>query len=282
MCFDIASHSFSLPKTFLDKYKGKQPDFGPLGYFTFKRTYARQIENEDRTEEYWEVCKRVVEGTFSIQKNHCERNHLPWNNQKAMRTAKRMFELMWNFKFLPPGRGMWAMGTEIVQQKGSAALQNCAYVSTENINTEQSKPFRFVMDMSMLGVGCGFGTEGAGKTYIPEQDTSIGETITIPDTREGWVEALGSLIDACLMGEPVPVFDYSKLRPAGSPIRTFGGTASGPEPLENTLNDIRQLFIDNQGDYITSTTIVDIMNLIGRCVVAGNTRRSAEIALGRS
>lgn len=280
--FDVAEHSFDLPSSFLKPYQNKQPKWGPLGLFTFKRTYARAIEGEDRTEEYWETCRRVVEGTFSIQKNHCKRNHLPWDERKAQRTAKRMFELMWNFKFLPPGRGMWAMGTEAIRSKGAAAINNCAFVSTKNISTELSKPFRFLMDMSMLGVGCGFDTEGAGSITIPTREGIVDyqDTHVIDDTREAWVEALGIIIDACLTGQPIPRFDDSLIRPAGAPIKTFGGTASGPDPLIDTLNDIRDLLLAHVGQKITSSIIVDIMNLIGRCVVAGNTRRSAEIALG--
>lgn len=280
--FDIAQLCFQLPETFLKPYKNKQPDWGPLGYFTYKRTYARQIPEEGRTEEYWETCRRVVNGSFSIQENHCKRNHLPWDERKAQRTAKRMFELMWGFRFLPPGRGMWAMGTNMVEQKGSAALNNCAYVSTANIENELSKPFRFVMDMSMLGVGCGFGTEGAGTMIIPERPPVLdgGITIVIEDTREAWVDALGQMIDSCLKGLPVPSFNYNRIRSAGEPIKTFGGTASGPAPLKELLDDINLLFIANAGKEITSTIIVDIMNMIGRCVVAGNVRRSAEIALG--
>lgn len=271
--FDIAKKTFSLSESFIEKYKGRQPEFGPLGYFTFKRTYARSLA-EDGTEEFWQTVQRIVEGTFSIQKNYCKANRLPWDERKAQRSAKRMFELMWDFKWLPPGRGLWSMGTEAVAEKGSAALNNCAFVSTVNIAEEFSKPFRFVMDMSMLGVGCGFDTKGAGSIMIPDQSIKEGGlTIVIPDTREGWVEALGSLIDAWFKGTPIPSFDYSKIRPAGEPIRTFGGTASGPEPLRAALDDISDLLRELQGKEVTSATIVDIMNIIGRCVVAGNVRR---------
>ena len=75
-------------------------------------------------------------------------------------------------------------------------------------------------------------------------------------------------------------FDYSKIRPAGEPISGFGGVASGHEPLEEVHNDIRKVLDKNSGDPITITTIVDIMNLIGKCVVAGNVRRTAEIVFG--
>ena len=75
--------NFSLSPSFLDTYKGRQPDWGPLGYFTYKRTYARPIEGSERTEEFWETCRRVVEGVYNIQKIHCRTYLLPWNDPKA-------------------------------------------------------------------------------------------------------------------------------------------------------------------------------------------------------
>lgn len=304
MTFDIAKPCFQLPETFLKSYKNKQPDWGPLGYFTFKRTYARSLcnsccsyvldyhitdsgfewycadcESKDiRSEEYWETCRRVVEGTFSIQKNHCQRNHLPWDERKAQRTAKRMFELMWNFRFLPPGRGMWAMGTEYVMERGGACLNNCAFVSTQNIATDPIRWAEFIMDMSMVGVGVGFDTEGAGMLEIVAPEGNIG--VVIEDSREGWVDALRVLLEAYTKGGPRPSFDASLVRDAGLPIRGFGGTSSGPDPLIEMLHDIEQILIARIGNALTSSDIVDIGNLIGRCVVAGNVRRSAEIVFG--
>ena len=75
-------------------------------------------------------------------------------------------------------------------------------------------------------------------------------------------------------------FDYSKIRPAGVPISGFGGVASGHEPLAEVHKDIEKVLEKNSGELITITTIVDIMNLIGKCVVAGNVRRTAEIVFG--
>jgi ribonucleoside-triphosphate reductase len=278
--FDIANLCFQLPETFLKPYKNKQPDWGPLGYFTFKRTYARQIPGEERTEEYWETCRRVVEGTFSIQKNHCLRGHLPWDDRKAQRTAKRMFELMWDFRFLPPGRGMWAMGTEYVAERGGACLNNCAFVSTKDIAIQPTKWAEFIMDMSMVGVGVGFDTQGADKLKIIKPQSS-GSVYIVPDTREGWVEALRLLILAYVNPEHALLdYDFSGVRPAGAPIRGFGGIASGPEPLKEMLEDIAAILESRIDNFLRSEDIVDIGNLIGRCVVAGNVRRSAEIVFG--
>jgi len=124
---------FRLSPSFVDQYRGKQPKWGPVGYFTYKRTYARDVPGENRTEEFWETCKRVVEGTFNIQKIHCRNLSTPWDEPKAQKSAQDMFERMWAFKFTPPGRGLWMMGTPLVYEKGSAALNNCFAGDTEVI-----------------------------------------------------------------------------------------------------------------------------------------------------
>ena len=91
----------------------------------------------------------------------------------------------------------------------------------------------------------------------------------IPDTREGWVESLRLLLESYFHGFLLVEFDYSLVRPAGVPIKGFGGvSSSGPEPLKDVHEDIRKVLDGNSGNPITITTIVDIMNLIGKCVVA--------------
>ena len=276
---NLENISFKLDEDFINKYKGKQPDWGPLGYITYKRTYARIVEEENRKEEFWETVRRVVEGCYSIQKEHCIKLSLPWDDEKAQKSAQTMFEKIWNFKFLPPGRGLWMMGTEFIARHGSMALNNCGFASTQDIDLKYSKAFEFVMDALMLGVGVGFDTKGAGKIIIKKPQEGHFDFV-IPDSREGWVEALKLMLEAYFLGKQVPKYDFSKIRPAGAPIRGFGGIASGPEPLKQMLEDIQKILENRIGQPITSVDIVDIMNLIGKCVVAGNVRRSAEIALG--
>ncbi len=278
---NLENISFTLDDNFLAKFIGKQPDWGPLGYITYKRTYARVVEGENRKEEFWETIRRVVEGCYSIQKEHCIKLSLPWTDAKAQKSAQIMYSKIWNFKFLPPGRGLWMMGTEFIARHGSMSLNNCGFASTEDINLKYSKAFQFVMDALMLGVGVGFDTKGAGKITIkkPIEDHF---TFQIPDSREGWVESLKLVIEAYLLGKRIPDFDFSLIRSAGQPIRGFGGIASGPEPLKDMLMNIQKIFEARIGQPISSLDILDIMNLIGKCVVAGNVRRSAEIALGEA
>jgi ribonucleoside-triphosphate reductase len=281
--------SFRLNEEFVNSYATKQVPWGfkdvggnALGEITFIRTYSRM--KEDGTKERWyEVCKRVIEGMYSIQKDHAKQNRLPWNDRKAQASAQEAFDRMFHLKWTPPGRGMWMMGTPLVmEKKNSAALQNCAFVSTKDIDkNDPGELFSWVMDALMLGVGVGFDTLGNEKQleiYQPSGDASVYE---IPDTREGWVESVRLLLNSFLRPNQSPVdFNYDLIRPLGEPIKGFGGTASGPGPLLKLHNDIRKVIGGRKGECIDSRAIVDIVNLIGTCVVAGNVRRSATIALG--
>jgi ribonucleoside-triphosphate reductase (thioredoxin) len=282
--------SFRLTEDFLKDYRSKKVPWGykdaggnSVGEITFLRTYSRL--KEDGTKETWvDVCQRVIEGMYSLQKDHCKTNRLPWNDSRAQASAKEAFDRLFNLKWTPPGRGLWVMGTPLVNElKNSAALQNCAFVSTSSMSKlDPAKPFAFLMEASMLGVGVGFDDKGADKDftiYAPEPDT---DPIVIPDTREGWVESVSLLINSFLMPDKKhPMFDYSLIRPAGVPIKTFGGTAAGPEPLMKLHDYIRNIFKDRATQKLTRKDIADIGNLIGVCVVSGNVRRSAELLMGR-
>lgn len=282
--------SFRLAEDFTASYKTKKVPWGyqdaagnSVGEVTFLRTYSRL--KEDGTKETWaDVCQRVIEGMYSIQKDHCKSQRLPWNDAKAQASAKEAFDRLFNLKWTPPGRGLWVMGTPLVNEhKNSAALQNCAFVSTASMTkNDPSKPFAFLMEASMLGVGVGFDDKGADKEFViydPQPDT---DPIRIPDTREGWVESVSLVINSYLRpDQKSPIFNYEEIRPAGTPIKTFGGTAAGSEPLEKLHNHIRSIFKGRVGERLTRKDIADIGNLIGVCVVSGNVRRSAELLMGR-
>jgi adenosylcobalamin-dependent ribonucleoside-triphosphate reductase len=274
---------FKLSQKFIDKYKRKKPPFGfnGLGELVFMRTYSR-LKKNGKNEKWWETVRRVVEGTYTMQKHWIDSHQLGWNPWQAQSSAQEMYDRIYYMKFLPPGRGLWAMGSVITEEKKLyAALNNCAFVSTETIKDDSSKPFTFLMDASMLGVGVGFDTKGEDKIMVKGPTTKRDpEIFVIPDTREGWVESVGALIDCYFHGTPEVNFDYNKIRPAGQLIRGFGGLSSGHEPLQEVHEAIRKVLKINAGAPLTVTTIVDIMNLIGKCVVAGNVRRTAEIVFG--
>lgn len=281
---------FKLNEEFVDSYRSKKTPFGyadsagnSVGEITFLRTYSRL--KDDGTKENWvDVCERVVNGMYSLQKEHCKVNRLPWNDAKAQASAKECFDRMFNFKWTPPGRGLWIMGTPIVmEQKNSAALQNCSFVSTADMTKNNpAKPFAFLMEASMLGVGVGFDDKGADKDFTIYEPSRSTVVEVIEDSREGWVESTVLLINSYLKPDQnVVEFDYSLIRPAGTPIKTFGGTAAGADPLIKLHNHIRKMFSGRAGEKLTRVDIADIGNTIGVCVVSGNVRRSAELLIGR-
>jgi len=355
---DVSDVRFELAGDVIAEYENKPLPFGfdGLGEFVYQRTYSR-TKPDGFTENWQETCLRVTNGAYTMQKQHIFKYKLGWDEEQGQRSAREFYDRLFNLKFTPPGRGLWAMGTDIIHTRGLyAALNNCAFTTTGGIDTAPSIPFMFLMDMSMLGVGVGFDVAGAGKiivagpsevfsdvalsyqrvsqladiidtvkvvsnyakylehqikitdakiadetispfvrdvaisdkdmyekelAYIGSLDPQCINSYIIPDTREGWVQSVGMIIDSYLKEDQPPVvFDYSDIRPEGLPIKGFGGKASGPEPLLDLHIMIRKLFNVLRGKPITKTAIVDIMNLIGKAVVAGNVRRSSEIALG--
>lgn len=268
---------FALEASFCKQILRKKAKFGfeGLGEAIYYRTYSRL--KSDGTKEHWpETVIRVINGVMSIRKNHYISNSLPWNERKWQRYAQKLATTMFEMKWLPPGRGLWIMGTEYIYQRGSAALNNCGAVDT----TDLSLAAEWTMDMLMCGVGVGFNTAWSGKNVaIPDKSDPV--QYIIPDSREGWAESVKLLIESYTDQGSWFSFDYSKIRPEGSPIHGFGGTASGPEPLK-ILHKRIETYLDDYCHKKSDKTrcVADIMNAIGSCVIAGNVRRSAEIAMG--
>jgi hypothetical protein len=284
--------SFRMSDEFFHEWQDTEPDWGfpiggnnTLGEYAWVTKYSR-LKEDGTKERFWEGLRRVIEGMYSIQKDHALRNRLPWNEYTAHKSAQEAYTRAFAGKWSPPGRGFWMMGTEFVNGRNdSSALQNCAFLSTARIAEDPAKasePFSTLMNMSMLGIGVGFDTAGAGKVEIHDPRES-NSTFTIEDSREGWCKSVDRLLLAYLQpNKTIPAFDYSMVRRAGSPIRGFGGTSAGPKPLRKLHRQLQSLLRDRAGEMLTSTDIVDIMNMIGKCVIAANVRSSAEIALGSS
>ena len=299
---------FTLSNEFKNMLKQQNPIFGfnGLGEVVFRRTYSR--DNED-----WQaVVVRVVEGTMSIRKQHYLNNSLKWSDHDMSLFAEEMAQSLFNMEWLPPGRGLWMMGTDFCYKRGSTALNNCSATDTEHDIVHSAE---WTMDCLMNGVGVGFTTKWRGKATKPnKQDT---EKYVIPDSREGWVISLIKLMCSYINSpkygsNKYPSFDYSQIREKGLPIKGFGGQASGAEPLKKMHKRVEEYldaFCDGELNttasvwkeaksiedgslswieekvkvkkkYGHSRLIADIFNSIGACVVAGNVRRSAEIALG--
>lgn len=250
--------------------------FGVFGELIYYRTYSRQKENGEQ--ETWnDTIIRVTNGIMSIRKDWYIKNVLEWDDTYWQKYALKFAEKMFCMKFSGAGRSLWALGTDQVYVRGSAALFNCGAVTTKNLLQSTN----WTMDMLMNGVGIGFDTafDGTDNKYIIP-DKNIYEIYQIPDTRQGWVDSVSRLIKSYI-NLPFVNFDYSVIRPSGQILKHFGGIASGYEPLKK-LHTRVEAFMDNfvSGKATSTRTIVDIMNAIGACVVSGNIRRSAEICLG--
>jgi hypothetical protein len=136
-----------------------------------------------------------VEGTYTVQRVHCAERGLPWDEDAAQARAAEAYRRMWSFQWSPSGRGLWIMGTRFLYERGAAALNSCGFVSTIDLARDFAAPFCWMLGMSMLGVGVGFDTRGAGRLTIARprraQDVHV-----VEDSREGWSEALGRLLRA--------------------------------------------------------------------------------------
>jgi len=286
------THRFTLRETTINHLINSTPKFGfnGLGEMVFRRTYSRNDET------WADVVTRVVQGSISIRKEHYYRNCLRWCDDDWQDFAFDMADSMFKMEWLPPGRGLWMMGTDFVYERGSMALNNCSATDTANDLVHSAE---WTMDGLMNGVGVGFSTNWRGEATAPDKVNS--DVFVIPDSREGWVESLIRLmcayIDSPKYGSnKFPDFDYSVIRDKGQPIKGFGGTSSGSEPLAKMHKRIEG-FLDAfcAGELVVPATeeteevtkkyshtrlVADIFNAIGACVVAGNVRRSAEIALG--
>lgn len=268
---------FALSNVFCGELSKLVPKFGfgKFGEVVYYRTYSRI--KEDGSQEHWhDTVIRVVNGIMSIRKGYYIMHNLPWNETKMQIFAQDMATYMFQMKFLPSGRNLWAMGTEYMFERGSASLFNCGFVTTKDL----ADSCEWTADMLMCGCGVGFDAEWDGIAFNPRKSRIV--TFEIPDSREGWALSVRKHIESyTVKGSPMYIFDYSKIRKKGSPIRGFGGVASGPDPLIKLHERIDSTFIKYLDGKIDKTrAAVDIMNSIGICVVSGNVRRSAMIALG--
>lgn len=296
---------FRMRDEFIRPYMTQEPAWGPVGKVVYVRTYARELRGPElvehlsrdtgldrvaaraaarkvkvRREEFWQTARRVVEFVWTVFKRAALANHHAWNEGEAQEKSEEMFRLLWDFKWLPPGRGMQFAGTPVVEKKGAAVLNNCGFVSTASIDVDFADPFCAIMDFLMLGVGVGSDVQGAGKVVVHTPQAG-GGTYRVEDSREGWVDAyrtkLNAYVGKCRMPDD---WDFSGIRREGAVLKTFGGTSSGPGPLKRLLDAVDRILAPLAGLPITKTAIADLVNETGVCVVAGNIRRSAEILLG--
>jgi ribonucleoside-diphosphate reductase alpha chain len=251
--------------------------FGPLSEAIYYRTYSRALASDGSQEQWADTVIRCVEGVMSIRKDWLV-NVIGkrWQKRKYDQLARVLARQIYDLKWLPPGRGLWAMGTEYVYERGNHALNNCGFVA---VKRRLAPAAYWLMDSLMCGVGVGFSVNGASiKTQPPKGQR---QKFAVPDTKEGWAESVEKLIRSYERGTRPIEFDYSKIRRAGEPIRGFGGTSAGSSPLKKLHKRLRGYLEGHVAGELSDTRLIaDTMNAIGACVVSGNVRRSAEIALG--
>lgn len=253
--------------------------FSTVGYITYKRTYARRLNEADAsspTEEFEDTVNRVVASTAN-------QLNVGFTDDEKQRLRKYLMEL----KGTVAGRFLWQMGTDTVGKLGLASLQNCAFT----VINEPVRPFTWAMDMLMLGSGVGYNIQRKNIEKLPEVNLSFvrptrvdanDADFIVPDSREGWVQLLGKTLKAAFLSDKKNTFSYSTVlvRGKGSAIKGFGGTASGPEDLCWGIEKISEVLEKRAGKKLRPVDALDIMNIIGAVVVAGNVRRSAQIAIG--
>ena len=261
-----------LDKQFVESYKDKTPNWGfnGLGYIVYKRTYSR-IKDNGQNEEWHETIERCVNGAQKIGAKYSKEE------------MERLFDLVFNLKCNFAGRMLWQLGTSTVDRFGANSLLNCW-------NTAIKKPedFCFVFENLMLGGGVGFSIRREDVHELPKVKKAVKVThectkdadFIVPDSRSGWIALLRNVLDSYF--ESGKSFNYSTVlvRGAGEPIAGFGGTASGPLILVEGIEKICKVLKGREGKKMRSVDALDICNIIGSVVVAGNVRRSAEIALG--
>lgn len=316
------------------------PHWGPLGWVTYKRTYARFLDDQNRTETWAETVKRTIEGNINLDprlKPNATGLIDPSVVAEDTKEAQDLFRLIYGLAATPSGRNLWVSGTPYQKAHGDS-LNNCwfvairpqAYGDSEIVPSYLTKtqkavsmPYAFMFDELMKGGGVGFSVTRNNISQLPAVGPTVPLTIimgssngsyeecvkmgakdrdkwiaqhgdpasddstyfyNLEDSREGWVYALAAVIDAHFgyfdQSKKSVVLDMTRIRPRGARIHGFGGTASGAAPLIEMLLDVNTVLNQAAGRALTAVDATDISNLIGKAVVAGNVRRSAELALG--
>lgn len=233
----------------------------PTDYQSFIHTsrYARWLENEQRRENWGETVSRFFKNVV-----------LPKSDDNEVYDLK---EAILNLEVMPSMRALMTAGPAL--DRDNTCAYNCSYLPVDD-----PKSFDEAMFILLCGTGVGFSVERQYVQKLPEVPTLFeSETvIVVKDSKEGWAKAYRQLIALLYSGE-IPKWDISRVRPAGAKLKTFGGRASGPGPLEDLFRFTISKFKHAQGRKLSSIECHDIMCKIGEIVVVGGVRRSAMISL---
>lgn len=234
----------------------------PAQEFVFHRTYARWLEQEKRRETYPEMVDRYM--CFFEDRFGDKVSDKIWN------LLRKSFLDM---KTMPSMRAAWAAGDALATNH-ITAYNCCALVF---------KDLRSVAEMFyilMCGTGVGFSVEKEFISLMPHVAPFKGQHLgihVIPDSREGWADAVLMGLETWFAGKDID-FDYSKIRPKGSRLKTMGGRASGPDPLMKLVSFLKTTILSAQGRQLTSLEWLDVGNMLGEVTEVGGVRRAAEIS----
>ncbi len=232
--------------------------------FIVKSRYCKWIPEQNRREDWSETVSRFM----NYMLNRFELNH-------SQKDLKEIWNLIEKREIFPSMRALMTAGS--AADVDDVCLYNCSYVAVDEIRS-----FSDIMYILCCGTGVGFSCEEENTSKLPDipeeivRDTE--QTIVVPDSRVGWAESFKQLLTLLYEGTH-PTWDTSNIRPAGTRLKTFGGRASGPEPLERLFRYVVNTFMAAQGRKLTSLEVHDIVCLTGEIVIAGAVRRSALISL---
>ena len=229
--------------------------------------YSRWLENENRRETWEETVDRY----FNFFEKHLKDNH---NYVEDKEVVEELRSAVLNLEVMPSMRALMTAGTAL--ERENVAGYNCSFVAMNNL-----KSFDEILYVLMCGTGVGFSVERDFVNKLPtlaEEFSESHTTIVVQDSKLGWAKAYRELVSLLVNGQ-VPKWDLSKVRPAGARLKTFGGRASGPEPLEDLFRFTVDSFSKAAGRKLNSIEVHDIVCKIAEIVVVGGVRRSALISL---
>ena len=226
--------------------------------------YARYIDDKSRRETWEETVQRFIDYIF-------ERTPAIAEDKE---TKEELFNAILNHELMPSMRALMTAGKSA--DRDNTCIYNCSYLPVDD-----PKSFDEAMFILLCGTGVGFSVESKYINQLPDVPEKMFDsehTIAVHDSKEGWAKSLRLLLAHLYAGE-IPRWDISKVRPAGARLKTFGGRASGPEPLVDLFAFTVAMFKHAKGRKLNSLECHDLMCKIGEVVVVGGVRRSAMISL---
>jgi len=235
----------------------------PSDYQTFIATsrYARWLDDEGRRETWGETVGRFIDNIVRP-------------SDLDSKTLNELEDAILNLEVMPSMRALMTAGP--AAERDNTCVYNCSYLPVDH-----PRAFDEAMFILLCGTGVGFSVERQSISKLPEVPQDIKDTddlIVVQDSKEGWAKALRKVVSGLYTGD-VPKWDLSKIRAAGERLKTFGGRASGPDPLNDLFNFVVAKFKGAAGRKLNSVECHDIMCKIGEVVVVGGVRRSAMISL---